>query len=100
MADIQKYFVQFNDAIRCERDDEMRILSDKRERVLRKLSDGIARQRREGKQIPSYTPFNQGSYAMKTGIKPVNRDFDIDVGLRFEIRKDRYDPVEVKRWVY
>lgn len=25
---------------------------------------------------------------MRTGIKPVSRDFDIDVGLRFEVRKD------------
>ena len=37
---------------------------------------------------------------MRTGIKPVNRDFDIDVGLRFEVRKGEYDPVEVKRWVH
>lgn len=100
MADIQKYFLQFDDAIRYERDDEIQILSEKRERVLRRLSEGIKRQRREGKQIPSYTPFNQGSYAMKTGIKPVDRDFDIDVGLRFEIRKSEYDPVAVKRWVH
>lgn len=100
MADIQKYLMLFNDAIRYERDEEIKVLSDKRERVLRKLSDGIARQRREGKKLPSYTPFNQGSYAMRTGIKPVNRDFDIDVGLRFDLRKGEYDPVEVKRWVY
>lgn len=100
MADIQKYFVQFDDAIRYERDHEIKTLSDKRERVLRKLSEGIRRQRTAGKQIPSYTPFNQGSYAMRTGIKPVNRDFDIDVGLRFDLRKDALDPVDVKRWVY
>lgn len=100
MADIQKYFVRFDDAIRYERDDEMQTLSDKRERVLRRLSEGFARQRREGKRIPSYSHFNQGSYAMKTGIKPVTRDFDIDVGLRFDIGKGDYDPVEVKRWVY
>ena len=100
MPDIQKYFVQFDDAIRYERDDEIATLAQKRERVLRRLSEGIARQRREGKQIPSYEPFNQGSYAMKTGIKPVNRDFDIDVGLRFDLWKDHHDPVQVKQWVY
>lgn len=100
MADIQKYFMQFDDAIRYGRDDEMKLLSEKRQRVLDRLSEGIKRQRREGKTIPSYEHFNQGSYAMKTGIKPVDRDFDIDVGLRFEIPKSKYDPVEVKRWVH
>jgi hypothetical protein len=100
MADIQKYLVQFDDAIRYERDDEMKILSEKRQRVLDRLSEGIKRQRRERKTIPSYEHFNQGSYAMKTGVKPVDRDFDIDVGLRFDIAKSKYDPVEVKRWVH
>lgn len=34
-------------------------------------------------------------------MKPLDCDFDIDVGLRFEVAKDDYpDPVEVKQWVY
>lgn len=100
MADVQKYLIQFDDAIRYERDDEMKILSEKRQRILDRLSEGIRRQRKQGKTIPSYEHFNQGSFAMKTGIKPVDRDFDIDVGLRFDIPKSKYDPVEVKCWVH
>lgn len=101
VADVQKYFVQFDQEIRFERDDEKAVLVEKRERVLRRLSEGIKRQREKGMVIPSYKPFNQGSYAMNIGVKPINGDFDIDVGLRFALSKDDYpDPVVVKTWVY
>ncbi|WP_437743771.1 cyclic GMP-AMP synthase DncV-like nucleotidyltransferase [Sorangium sp. So ce1504] len=101
MADVQKYFVQFDEAIRFDRDHEKQILAEKRERILRKLSEGIKRQRVEGVKIPSYEPFNQGSYAMNIGVKPVDGDFDIDVGLRFDLSKADYpDPVVVKSWVH
>jgi hypothetical protein len=101
MAGVQKYFVAFDEAIRFERDDEKAILSQKRERVLRRLSEGIKRQRKDGAPIPSYEPFNQGSYAMNIGVKPTNGDFDIDVGLCFDLSKDDYpDPVAVKTWVH
>lgn len=101
MADVQKYFRQFDDVIRFERDDEIAILSEKRRRVLDRLSEGIKRQRKEGAKIPSYETFNQGSYAMKIGVKPINGDFDIDVGLRFELAKeDQPDPGVVKTWVH
>ncbi|AUX19878.1 hypothetical protein SOCEGT47_003310 [Sorangium cellulosum] len=101
MADIQKYFVQFDEAIRFDRDVEKAALAEKRERILRKLSEGIKRQRVEGTTIPSYEPFNQGSYAMNLGVKPVDGDFDLDVGLRFDLSKADYpDPVVVKGWVH
>lgn len=101
MADIQKHFRNFDDAIRFDRDHEIATLAEKRERVLRRLSEGIARQRKEGKTIPSYEPFNQGSYPMKLGVKPVDGDFDIDVGLRFALSTADYrDPGVVKTWVY
>jgi hypothetical protein len=100
VADVQKYFRQFDEAIRFERDDEKAILAEKRQRVLKRLSEGIARQRKEGAEIPGYEPFNQGSYAMNTGVKPIDGDFDLDVGLRFDLAaKDYHDPVVVKTWV-
>lgn len=61
MAENRKYLVRFDDAIRYERDHEIKILSEKRERVLRKLGEGIARQRSEGKKIPSYTSSAEGT---------------------------------------
>src|SRR5690606_26562410 len=55
-----------------------------------------------GADVPK-TParFNQGSYAMHTGVVPVDGDYDIDVALEFELNpKEHPWPVEVKRWVY
>lgn len=77
------------------------ILAEKRERILRRLSEEITRQREKGAKIPSYEHFNQGSYAMDLGVKPIDRDFDLDVGLRFDLSKDNYpDPLVVKTWVH
>lgn len=101
MADVQKYFIEFDGIIKLKRDDEKAKLAEKRERVLRRLSEGIARQREAGKEIPSYECFNQGSYKMDTGVKPCDADYDIDVGVRFKLAKDDYsDPLTVKQWVY
>jgi predicted nucleotidyltransferase len=51
--------------------------------------------------VPAWDWFNQGSYEMGTGIKPLNGgDYDIDIGVYFELDVDKYkDPVEVKQWV-
>lgn len=101
MADVQKYFRQFDDEIRLERDDEKAKLVEKRDRVLKRLSDGLKRQRDAGAKIPSYVAFNQGSYAMNVGVKPIDGDFDIDVGLRFDLATtEQPDPGVVKTWVY
>ncbi len=93
MANVQSQFIEFHDNIKL--DDENEILRDKREKVLNKLKQNIA------KDVPTYTTFNQGSYAMFTGVKPLNGDYDIDVGIKFDIDKSDYeDPVKVKQWVY
>ncbi|MCC7536883.1 MAG: nucleotidyltransferase [Deltaproteobacteria bacterium] len=100
MADLQKYFEQFHTAIAVRRSQEKAILSEKRERVLRRLSDGIARQREQGIAIPSYRTKNQGSYRMGTGIRPKDQDYDIDVAVIFDLAPaDHPDPVVVKSWV-
>ena len=50
---------------------------------------------------PTFTHFNKGGYAMGLGIIPLNSDYDIDVGLEFDLCKDGYDdPVEVKQFIY
>ena len=100
MANIQSCFIQFDDAIKLRRYQENQTLAQKRERVLKTLSDGIAKQRDAGKKIPSYRHFNQGSYDMSVGVKPLDGDFDIDVGIAFDLPKADYsDPVAVKSWV-
>jgi hypothetical protein len=100
MADLQKQFVEFDDKIRLQ-DTKRSELAQKRKNILDTLSAGIKRQREEGKNIPSYRPFNQGSYDIFTSIEPLDGDYDLDVGIEFDLAKADYkDPLEVKRWVF
>lgn len=100
MAEIQSEFIRFDNAIKLRRYDENKTLAEKRQRVLNTLSEGIKRQRDAGVQIPSYRHFNQGSYDLKVGVKPLDGDYDIDVGIAFALAKiDFPDPVTVKAWV-
>lgn len=101
MADLQKYFRQFHDTIAVKRDQEKALLAEKRERIQRSLTDGIEQQRKAGAKIPTYKLVNQGSYAMGTGIKPKDGDYDLDVAVLFELDKGyQPDPVVVKEWVH
>lgn len=91
MADIQKQFREFHDTIKL--DDENEILREKREIIIRRLKEKLS-------DRPSFEHFVQGSYAMSTGIKPLDGVYDIDVGISFNVdKKDYKDPVELKRWV-
>lgn len=100
MADVQPQFEGFHEAIKLGNFDENAELREKRDRILDRLKENLDELRTGGK-APAYETFNQGSYAMGTGVKPLDSDYDIDVGIRFKIAKDDYpDPVEVKEWVY
>ncbi|MCB9761194.1 MAG: nucleotidyltransferase [Alphaproteobacteria bacterium] len=87
---IQSNFLTFHQTILLSDDDGRANLREKRERVLRRLRLGSPR---------SFDSFNQGSYAMSTGIVPVNGDYDIDVGVIYS-GAQRPDPLTVKGWVY
>jgi hypothetical protein len=101
MADVQKQLIAFHDKIRLGTYDENATLREKRDRVLRRLAAGLEAQRRTGREIPAYESFGQGSYAMNTGIKPITGDFDIDVGIIFDLAStEQPDPTTVKRWVH
>ena len=92
MLDLQKEFIEFHNNIKL--DDENQKLREKRDILLKKLKDNIS------KDAASYSTFNQGSYAIGTGIYPEDGDYDIDVGVKFNISKEDYnDPVEPKKWI-
>lgn len=94
MPTLQTAFTDFHDAIKLSDMDENATLREKRDILLDKLKNKISA------EASSYSSFNQGSYAMHTGVKPDDGDYDIDVGLRFDIDKDDYpDPTVVKKWV-
>ncbi|HEX2881642.1 MAG TPA: hypothetical protein VHO25_19085, partial [Polyangiaceae bacterium] len=98
-ARVQKQFAQFNEKIKLKRYKENATLAEKRKRVLEALSDGIAAQRKAGVAIPSYRTFNQGSYDIGVGVVPLDGDFDIDVGVAFDLARADHDPVDVKNWI-
>lgn len=94
MITLQTTFIRFHEEIKLIDNEENKVLREKRDILLDKLKDKIT------DEAASYTYFNQGSYAMHTGIVPTDGDFDIDVGIEFSIDKDDYpDPIEVKKWV-
>lgn len=97
MANVQKQISQYDDAIRLTRFDENATLREKRDAVLNKLRVRFAEMRKQGKEVPFFRHFDQGSYKMGTGIDPANGDYDIDVGLDFNVAKSKYDdPVDLK----
>ena len=101
MANVQTYFNKFHDTIRRSYDDNS-TLREKRDLLLSDLRDGLRKYAEDHSvEIPRFEHFNQGSYAIGTGIEPLlGEDYDIDVGLEFHLSKDDYPPVEVKKWVH
>lgn len=102
MANIQSQFEQFNDIIRLRRFDENEILRAKRKIIRDKLEQRLPEVfAAHNETCPNFYFLDQGSYAMNTGIKPLDGDFDIDQGLYFEISIDAYpDPVILKERVH
>lgn len=102
MSALQKYFRQFHEKIQLNDKQQNEKLREKRENLILKLREELKKQQTsKGTKIPSFSWFNQGSYAMNTGIKPQpDGDYDIDIGLMFNLKTNDYDPIEVKKWVY
>ncbi len=88
---VQSEFLDFHDRIKLDYDVKAE-LRDKRDILIRIL-------RNSGK-LPGFTSFNQGSYGMFLGVEPVgDREYDIDVGLRFDVDKDDYEPTDLKNTI-
>lgn len=99
MADLQKQFLEFHNAIKLGTYEENDFLRKKRDLIIEKLKSKLAERKDDG--YPQYErSFNQGSYALNTGIKPVRAgDYDIDVGVLLDCHKEDYKPVELKELV-
>lgn len=94
MQDLQKHFIEFHKTIKLDNFNENETLRDKRKILLDTLKDKIS------EDAPSFENFDQGSYAMHTGINPKDENYDIDEGLIFDTHSDAYeDPVELKKLV-
>jgi hypothetical protein len=86
----QTRFIRFHEAIKLGSTDENATLREKRDAVLKRMRDkGLV-----------FTPLNQGSYAMGTGVVPVQADYDIDVGVIFTGDARPADPLALKKLVF
>jgi predicted nucleotidyltransferase len=93
--DLQSNFRKFHDAIKFDREENKVWLTKKRDMLVKELQKWLKKQ-----GLPSVKAYNQGSYAMGTGVKPIgDRDFDIDVALVFDLNVNDYEPTKVKEWV-
>lgn len=103
MADLQKQFLEFHNAIKLgtyEGKHANGVLREKRDLIINQLKASLKAKEEEG--YPQFVKsFNQGSYALNTGIKPIRAgDYDIDVGVLLSCHKEDYtDPVELKKLV-
>lgn len=93
MALCQKQFTDFHETIKLKLENE--VLSEKRDIIIKRIKENLS----EDEHKP-FTLFNQGSYAMNTGVVPLDGNYDIDVGLYFDMSKDDVKPVDAKKWVY
>jgi hypothetical protein len=92
---LQGLFERFHDAIKLEENDERRNLRGKRDTLLAALKERLA------PHALAFESFNQGSYAMRTGVVPKDGNYDIDVGLIFDCSQKRFpDPVELKSLIH
>lgn len=94
MPAVQQHFQAFHNRIKLDDDDDKAKLREKRETLLKTLRAGL------DVYVPTFENFNQGSYAMHTGVVPPDGNYDIDVGLIFDCTRTSYpDPVELKKKV-
>lgn len=95
MANVQKQLEQFHAAIRT--DFEMSsTLREKRDIVVNRIKKYLV-----NNNLPGVTELLQGSYKMKTGVKPIGeREYDIDIGLRFDFDEDAHTVKDVRGWVF
>lgn len=98
MADLQSQFNKFHETIKIDFEGN-KPLRAKRDMIIAELRAGLK------KQYPTNTPtfkdFVQGSYDLSTGIEPLQgEDYDIDVGLNFNLTIDQVKPVELKKIVF
>ena len=93
MAKLQKQFEKFHKDIKVKFDE----LIEKRDIILNKIKKSLKEKNR-----PSLDLINQGSYIYGVGVKPISDDqeYDIDVGLAFNINSDEYKATDVRNWVY
>lgn len=66
----------------------------------RSKRDILIQKLRDSGDLPGFDKYDQGSYGMHLGTEPVeDREYDIDVGLRFNVNKSDYTPMQLKETI-
>lgn len=100
MSKLQKEFIDFHDEIKLGTYEENQTLRDKRDLLIDELGKGLKDEKVPGTgKALTFSKLDQGSYAMHTGIVPPDNDYDIDVGIIFDIKNDEYDPLKLKKLI-
>jgi hypothetical protein len=95
MADVQALFEQFHKNIRTYYEIN-ETLRTKKDIIVNRVKAHLEKNNR-----PTCHVFLQGSYKMKVGTCALpGTEFDIDVGLRFEIDESDYTTKAVREWVF
>lgn len=104
MANVQVQFEDFIKKIKLGYKDENATLRERRQEVIDALREGLRETfKASGQKAPTFEYFNQGSYSLRTGVKPAHAqaDYDIDVGIVLDIDPADHqdDPTLPKAWV-
>lgn len=101
MAKLQAQFMSFNDIIKMGTYEENAILKDKRDLLINELRNSLTDEKiPDTNKSLTFSKIDLGSYAMNTGVKPASGDYDIDVGIIFDITNDEYDSNKLKKLVF
>lgn len=85
---LQERFKNFHNKIKLDYDTNAE-LREKRDILCGILSNSD--------RLPTFEKLDQGSYSMYTGVIPLDgKEYDIDVGLRFNVCKNDYTPLYFK----
>lgn len=93
---LQELFETFDKKIKLDYKGDKN-LKEKQILLLRNLKEGINKAFSDTNP-PRYEFFNQGSYLLQTGVKPIGRedDYDIDIGLQFYFHRNKFTAKDCK----
>lgn len=101
MSNLQKEFIKFHDTIKLGTYDENQTLRSKRDLLINELTLALKEEKIPGTDTAlTFSKIDLGSYAMKTGVIPEGGDYDIDVGIVFNVTRKQYDSHELKKLVF
>ena len=93
---MQSQFEQFHQAILLTDAEHYQQVRVERDTILERVRQQVANW-----YGWTFQPNNYGSYAMGTGIRPLSgKEYDVDVGLVFNLRPDAVSPVALKSAVF